>query len=59
MNNETSALFDSFKIVIPILGPANWEGNKFKYYYRVMRRGTNEEQKSITLTENREKKEKS
>ena len=66
MNNETSALFDSFQdnlLAPPVYTrPANWEGNKVP---EVLLSGNDKEitkwreQKSITLTENREKKEKS
>ena len=66
MNNETSALFDSFQdnlLAPPVYTrPANWEGNKVP---EVLLSGNEKEitkwreQKSITLTENREKKEKS
>ena len=66
MNNETSALFDSFKdnlLAPPVYTrPANWEGNKVP---EVLLSGNEKEitkwreKKSITLTENREKKEKS
>ena len=66
MNNETSALFDSFQdnlLAPPVYTrPANWEGNKVP---EVLLSGNEKEitkwreKKSITLTENREKKEKS
>ena len=66
MNNETSALFDSFQdnlLAPPVYTrPANWEGNKVP---EVLLSGNDKEitkwreQKSITLTDNREKKEKS
>ncbi|MDA9727017.1 tRNA (guanosine(37)-N1)-methyltransferase TrmD [Bacteroidota bacterium] len=66
MNNETSALFDSFQdnlLAPPVYTrPAEWEGNKVP---EVLLSGNEKEitkwreQKSITLTENREKKEKS
>lgn len=66
MNDETSALFDSFQdnlLAPPVYTrPANWEGNKVP---KVLLSGNEKEiikwreQKSIILTENREKKEKS
>jgi len=66
MNNETSALFDSFQdnlLAPPVYTrPANWEGNKVP---EVLLSGNEKEiniwreQKSMILTENREKKEKS
>ena len=66
MNDETSALFDSFQdnlLAPPVYTrPANWEGNKVP---EVLLSGNEKEitkwreKKSITLTENREKKEKS
>ena len=65
MNDETSALFDSFQdnlLAPPVYTrPANWEGNKVP---KVLLSGNEKniikwrEQKSMILTENREKKEK-
>jgi len=66
MNDETSALFDSYQddlLAPPVYTrPANWEGNKVP---KVLLSGNEKEiikwreKKSIILTENREKKEKS
>ena len=66
MNNETSALFDSFQdnlLAPPVYTrPANWEGNKVP---KVLLSGNEKEikrwreEKSLFLTQKREKKEKS
>ena len=66
MNNETSALFDSFQdnlLAPPVYTrPANWEGNKVP---EVLLSGNKQEinnwkeQQSLFLTEKREKNEKS
>ena len=66
MNNETSALFDSFQdnlLAPPVYTrPADWEGNKVP---KVLLSGNEKEinrwreEKSLILTQKREKNEKS